>query len=249
MNSLFVAWQQPTTREWIPVARLDWDGGEYRFSYTQGALRAESFEPFGRMKELKAIYRSETLFPFFSNRLISKSRPEYEDYLTWMNFDASNSAPIFVLGMTGGVRGTDSIELFPMPSRNAAGTLEIEFFARGLRHFNKTCVNAANSLKQGDRLRLVRDPQNDADAFALFMRTENPIHLLGYVPRFYAKDLGVLLQRFPAEVIVRVQRVNPDAPLSMRLLCSASAPWPDDFMPFKEDQDFAPVTPELESTR
>jgi hypothetical protein len=247
MDSLFVAWQQPSTREWIPVARLDWDGEEYRFSYTQGALRAESFEPFGRMKGLRVSYHSAELFPFFLNRLISKSRPEYEDYLTWMNFNSSNSAPIFMLGMTGGLRGTDSIELFPMPKRNAAGTLEIDFFARGLRHFNQTCVDAANSLVSGDRLLLVKDLQNDVDTFALFMRTENPIHLVGYVPRFYAKDLGKLLQRFPSEVEVRVQRVNPDAPLSMRLLCSASAPWPDDFAPLKDDPDFVSLAPELAS--
>jgi hypothetical protein len=86
----------------------------------------------------------------------------------------------FYAGDDGG-HGTDSIELSPVSKRNAVGRFEIKFFARGLRHFNQKCVHAVNSLKKDDRLRLVRDPQNDVDAFALFMRTENSIHLLGYI--------------------------------------------------------------------
>ncbi|ALL65775.1 HIRAN domain [Paraburkholderia caribensis MBA4] len=242
MKQLFVAWQQPTSREWIPVARLEREDHVYRFLYTQGARRADGFRPFGNMTELDSVYFSDTLFPFFSNRLLAKSRPEYRDYLSWMNIDASASDPMSMLAITGGLRGTDSLELFPMPTRTEAGKFEIEFFARGLRHFNQSCVLAVNALETNDRLCLVRDLQNKADAYALFMRTENPIHLVGYVPRFYAKDLGILLERFPVDVEVRVQRVNPDAPLSMRLLCSVSAPWPEDFVPFENDADFAPMT-------
>jgi hypothetical protein len=245
MQQLFVAWQQPTTREWIPVARLERENHVYQFSYTQGVTRAEGFRPFGRMTDLDTMYVSDTLFPFFSNRLLSKSRPEYKDYLAWMNSDPSNSDPLSMLAVTGGLRGTDSLELFPMPTRTAFGKFEIEFFARGLRHFNHSCVEAVSRLQAGDRLCLVRDLQNDADACALFMRTENPIHLIGYVPRFYAKDLGHLLECSPSEMDVRVSRVNPDAPLSMRLLCKVSSPWPEDFVPFKNDADFAPYAPLL----
>lgn len=240
MQQLFVAWQQPTTREWIPVAKLERENHVFQFSYTRGASRAEGFRPFGRMTELDTMYVSDTLFPFFSNRLLSKSRPEYRDYLEWMNSDPSNSDPLSMLAVTGGLRGTDAIELFPMPDRTASGKFEIEFFARGLRYFNQSCVDAVARLQGGDRLRLVRDLQNEVDAFALFMRTEKPIHLVGYVPRFYAKDLGYLLERSPASMDVRVSRVNPDAPLSMRLLCKVSAPWPDDFVPFNNDEDFKP---------
>ena len=116
MKTLFVSWRDATSREWIPVARLDWDGKFYRFSYTKGAKRARSFEPFGKMSDLNGVYRSETLFALFLNRLISKSRPEYSDYLSWMGLRGAEDDAMAELGISGGLRGADSIELVPMPS-------------------------------------------------------------------------------------------------------------------------------------
>lgn len=238
MKTLFVSWREATTSEWIPVARLDWDGSFYRFSYTRGAKRAASFEPFGKMNDLYGVYRSEQLFALFLNRLISKSRPEYSDYLRWMGLDSTVGDAMSELGISGGLRGTDSIELVPMPLRTPAGNYSIEFFARGLRHFNSSCIDAVGRLHDGDRLWLVRDAQNAADAYALFMRTENPIHLVGYVPRLYAKDLGKLLDYYGPKLEVRVKRVNMDAPLNMRLLCSVTSPWPEGFKAFASEDDF-----------
>ncbi len=241
MKTLFVSWREATTGERIPVARLDWDGSFYRFSYTKGALRATSFEPFGKMIDLRGVYRSDKLFAMFLNRLISKSRPEYLDYLRWMGLNPSVGDEMDELGISGGRRGTDSIEVVPMPVRNEAGNYSVEFFARGLLHFNASCVEAVKQLREGDRLWLVKDAQNAFDTYAMFMRTENPIHSVGYVPRLYAKDLGHMLDRFGSEVDVRVKRVNDDAPLSMRLLCTLNAPWFEGFRPFATE-DFVSLS-------
>lgn len=45
------------------------------------------FRPFAQMEQLDQIYESEELFPVFANRLLSASRPEYEDFLQWGGFD------------------------------------------------------------------------------------------------------------------------------------------------------------------
>lgn len=240
MNTLFVAWQEAATREWIPVARLDFDGQHYYFQYTRGAERAESFEPFGRLSALDRVYVSPTLLPFFANRVIAKSRPEYGDYLNWLGLEKT-SDDMQLLGMSGGIRGTDTIELIPAPKKTESGDYAIEFFARGLRHFDKSSIQAVSNLRAGDRLMLVKDSQNPIDSFALFLRTLNPISFVGYVPRFYSRDLNNLLNRHCAAVDVRVARVNDSAPLSMRLLCSVTSPWPSDFVPFEENQDFTPI--------
>ena len=37
MKTLYLAWQDPEDRRWLPVGRLNFDGHVYRFVYTKGA--------------------------------------------------------------------------------------------------------------------------------------------------------------------------------------------------------------------
>jgi hypothetical protein len=122
MNSSFVAWRPSTTHSgWRPVGRLQHDGGLYRFWYTSGA-RKPGFRPFPGMDSLQQVYESEELFPLFANRLLSESRPEYEEYLRWSGFDPSSPPdPIIVLGVTEGIRQTDAVEVFPCPMPDTDG--------------------------------------------------------------------------------------------------------------------------------
>lgn len=106
MTQLYVAWKQPDSGEWIPVARLArTTSGSYRFNYTQGAYRASDFFPFSGLERMDVVYESATLFPMFSNRLISKSRPEYADYLRWLGLAGGSKDPMAMLALTGGIRG------------------------------------------------------------------------------------------------------------------------------------------------
>ena len=51
--------------------------------------------------------------------------------------------------------------------------------------------------------------------------------LLGYVPRYLARDIRqVCLRCAPDFISVTVERVNPDAPLRQQILCRFSACWP-----------------------
>lgn len=245
MDTLYVAWQQPDSKEWIPVAKLERANNKYRFSYTRGAIRARDFPAIGRMGKIRGIYESETLFPFFANRVISKSRPEYKHYLKWLNLAEMTEDPMSILSLTGGIRGTDDIELFPPPSINSRGQYSIEFFVRGIRHLPKETINLINSLGVGQRLFLMQDFQNQNDQFALALRTASPAVFVGYCPKYYARDLTTLLSSENSCLDARIKSVNSDAPLSMRLLCTVTASLTDEKFRFHNGPDFEPVGDEL----
>lgn len=239
MDTLHVAWQEPDSKEWIPVAVLTRrENGNFRFFYTQGVLRAKNFKPFSGMDELETIYESETLFPVFSNRLISRNRPEFKDYLRWMGLDNSNDDPMSILALTGGIRGTDSVELFAPPTFAQDGSYNLEFFARSLLFLDKQTLEAIGQFKPGTQLYLMKDVQNSVDRFAIALRSNKPILFVGYCPRYYAKNLGNLLASEDSELTIHVKCANPEAPLNMRLLCKLSAKHPDMKTRFVSDSDF-----------
>jgi len=89
------------------------------------------------------------------------------------------------------------------------------------------------------------DTQNDNDNRAFVLRTEPPITIIGFCPRYLTKDFAFLLEQSNAnEVEVKVERVNPDAPLQLRLLCRFSAPWPQGFKAFS-DELFSPIPDQI----
>jgi hypothetical protein len=179
----------------------------------------------------------------FANRLLPKSRPEYDAYLQWSGFDPANPPdPIAVLGVTEGIRRTDMIELFPCPVPNEQGCYLSKFFLHGLRYMPDSAKARVMSLQQDEPLYPMLDLCNPADRNAVALRTVNSDRLmLGYVPRYLAHDVWKLFQGCDPEFInVFVHRVNRDAPLQQRLLCRMHACWPEDFRPCS-GEEFQPI--------
>ena len=232
MRTLFVAWQNPRDRSWVPVGRLSQRGGTYEFVYTRGAETASDFRPFGRMTDLHAVYHSEDLFPLFANRIIHKNRPEYPAYLEWLGLSAVDHDVLEELGRTGGIRATDSLELFPCPEPSAERNYVVHFFARGLRFLEPENLARARRLGNSERLFLMQDLQNPVDRMALLLRTADPVTLVGYAPRYYSAEFTKLIDlNAPENVRVTVERVNQDAPLQYLVLCTLVSPWPSNFSP------------------
>ena len=232
MKALFIAWQDAQTRRWAPVGRLTREGGIYQFVYTRGAEEMPNFRPFGRMRDLHKAYKSEELFPMFANRILAKNRPEYKDYLRWLGLTDSEYDELEELARTGGLRATDSLELFPCPEPTAGKNYEVYFFSRGLRHLHKENEARTGKLTAGERLYLMQDLQNPHDAMALLLRTDDPITLVGYAPRYYSAEFTQLIKSTdPEHVKVTVEQVNRDAPIQYRLLCKLVSPWPANFVP------------------
>lgn len=231
----------PDATGWRPVGRLEHDGNLYRFWYTHGA-RKVGFRPFAQMEQLDQVYESEELFPLFANRLLSESRPEYEAFMRWGDFDLDNPPdPIVVLGVTEGIRQTDAVELFPCPVPDAQRCYVNKFFLHGIRWLPDVVLQRIGRLDVDEPLKLMPDVQNAHDPYAVAVRTESERMLIGYVPRYLAHDVWHLVQRCEMDFIeLFVGRVNKDAPLQNRVLCRMHACWPDEFQPCSSE-DFAPI--------
>lgn len=241
MKALFLAWQDPTSRRWLPVGRLTHENGVYRFVYTRGAKATTNFTPFGQMLELDSAYISEALFPLFANRVLPKSRPEYQDYLRWLGLEQRQHDELDLLARSGGMRGTDTLEIIPCPERTTDNAYVVYFFSHGLRYLTPENQERVKSLEPGERLFLMRDIQNPHDSMALLMRTNDPMSLVGYCPRFYSAEFTRLIDSVGKDdVNLTVEQTNPDAPSQLRLLCKFSAPWPANFSPCSRDE-FVPL--------
>lgn len=252
-RTVFIAWRggSPEHGEWSPVARLEHAKGEYRFVYTHGARTLPGFHPFPAMDDLEIVYRSRSLFPMLTNRLLSHSRPEYDAWLTWSGFDPKNPPdPLAILGVTEGIRQTDALEVFPKPMTDAQGNYSTRFFVHGLRHASAQALEQLATLRTSDPLRVELENDNPRDPHAVAVLDDGVQRLrLGYVPRYLARDVRALMAYNGIEAIdLRVARVNHGAPLQMRLLCTLHTPWPQSFAPCA-GAEFQPIAEALNPVR
>lgn len=232
INSVFVVWQDNITREWHPVGKLTTDGSTYRFNYTKGADASPRFKPFLRMEELNKVYESDLLFPFFSNRVLSQDRPEFQKLSEWIALSKVDSVfnPLEFLSKTGGVRGTDSFRIIPCPQGNK-GIFEIDFFVHGIRYLSEIEKVELDSLSVGDKLELFLETDNEYDKYAIMLKKQGI--KLGYCPRYLAQEFRSVLgsEDLQGSSIV-VTKINLDAPSNFKVLCRFISEWPENHVPF-----------------
>jgi HIRAN domain len=245
---LYVAWQDPSenSRRWFPIGRLQFRAGEYEFAYTQGALEATEKAGFIKIQQfddLRKTYRQADLFPVFSNRVLSHSRPDFKEFAQWLNLPADEQDPLVILARGGAVRKMDTLQIFPEPE-NVDGKYVTHFFVHGIRHL-PGALEAVEHLSPGTPLRVVHDAENAFDNLALKLLNDDVC--IGYCPRYLNKDLHKLLASAPDKLSVQVERVNPQStPIQFRLLCRLEAAWPNGFTPFS-DPEYQPIQQALAS--
>jgi len=248
ISAIFVAWQQPQTRRYYPVARLAQvffeDAPLYEFAYVQGANEAASagFQPFLAFADLDRVYRSSELFPFFSNRVMSRNRADFPAYMDRLGLPHDASA-MQILARSGGARATDSIELFPLPTREPDRVWFLtHFWLHGLRHLSPEQQVRILTLRSGDKLGCHHEATNVHDRNAMQLFSPDGV-FVGYIPRYLASD-AVRLVRECDTFEVFVERVNPDpAPYQNRVLCRLESCWPDGFQPCGQDV-YKPISSE-----
>jgi hypothetical protein len=242
---LILAWQNPKTRRWYPVARVDRDGDEYRLRYVNGlsdpGVLADAIIP--GLEDPSVEYRSRSLFPFLKNRIYNRKRADFGRYREWLGLnDGEIADPLKELAVSGGVRATDSYQLFPVPAQSD-GRYVTTFFIHGSRYV-ADAISAVTAIHSQDRLLLQLDIQNAADPAAISLRTDRNSDkaIVGYIPRLMQFDVHALIEKNgPESVTVRVDGVYTDAPLSLRHRCILSAPWPSGFQAYAPRQ-FQPVS-------
>ena len=241
MSTLFVAWQAPgPTRAWFPIGRLDAssDRRDYLFRYTRGALHAHEragFEPLVAFPEFDRRYEAEELFPLFKNRVLEPNRKDFAEYLQWLDMDPAHADPIEILGLTGGERQTDSLEVFPKVRKLADGRIHCRFFLHGLRHVSAAARSRAEELTEGESLQVAIEVNNPATTFAVQLQTTD-CHLIGWAPRYLVDDLREALLEH-STISAKVQRINRlGAPFARRVMVELSGGVPAAFEPMTSDE-------------
>lgn len=240
---LFIAWQNPKSRSWFPIGRLTVENGAYRFQYIFGALDAQAeggFQPFGAFPDLYESYESQNLFPLFSKRVMSPSRPDYADFVSWLGLSGIEIDPVELLSRSGGQSVTDRFEIFPFPDKTKEGGYHSHFFVHGLRHLPESAVLRVNQLKAGERLRLANEFQNPVDAKAMLLITEDCV-AVGYCPRYLLHDLDDPKAQAEKLVVTVEHDVSPSVPLQFRLLCALTASLDESDLPFLK-KHYQPIT-------
>ncbi len=230
VSTLFLAWQdKPGTRLWFPVGRLDADVERplYRFRYTAGAKRAQEkagFTPLLDFPDLNFDYQSASLFALFRNRVINPSRPDRSDYLRNLGL-SEDASPVEVLSVNGGVRVTDTYEVFPKLVKDRNGRFRCQFFLHGWRHVNEHSQDRIKHLKSGDRLYVTLELTNPATAIALQVQTTD-YYVIGWAPRYLVDDLAKSVSESHSEYKAEVVRVNPmPSPSKQRVLIEFCGRW------------------------
>ncbi|MEG4986965.1 DNA-binding protein [Microcoleus sp. BR0-C5] len=234
MKTLFLAWQSPRSGSWFPIGRLTFNGKEYQFNYTNGVLEAKlkcGFLPLPSFPDFNKVYTSQKLFSLFSNRVMARSRPEYHEFLQWLNIPEHEHYPIALLARSGGKRVTDKFEVFPCPEPDDNRRYCIHFFADGLRYLSKSAIERINRLQVGELLYLAHEFQNSHASRVLLCTKDHWI--VGYCQRYLVDDIFELISQHPELVGVEVDRLNQaPTPLQFRLLCKITVDCPIDFRPF-----------------
>jgi hypothetical protein len=242
---LYLNWKDPASRRWFVVGRLtrveDGTSPGYEFQYVAGVQDAlnSGFQLFPVFPRIDEVFRSRELLPFFRNRLMRSSRPDYRSYLSQLGLKPG-AEEFSELARSGGRRATEGseMELFAPPQVLEDGRLETHFFVRALSRIAHA-LEVAATLKNGVCLRCALDLQNPYNRKAVLLVTDDN-STIGFVPDYLCDDVSALLAR-PTQVEVRVAQVNePHVPAQNRVLCRLTAFAPPGFHPLSSPM-FRPI--------
>lgn len=245
VQRLFVAWQDPETRAITPVGcltrRQGSDGDTFEFHYLRRARQLPQFRPFVGFPSLYESYESASLFPFFENRIMPRTRDDYGEYVGMLGLSV-DADPFEILARSEGRRATDTIEVFPEPNLDN-GSVTCRFLVHGVRHIARA-HDAIEDLSIGEALYVLPDPLNEFDDQAVLLRTGD-YRLVGYVPAYLTSLIHRPLNAYGLDAIrVNVAHIGDrSGPSHLRLLCTLAVRWPDDVPPLA-DADFQPLSSE-----
>lgn len=217
LRRLRLIWKHPLTRGYHHVGNFDWlTDKRYAFSYAADADQIEGFSPLIQFPDVDHAYVFDGLPAFFENRVMSKQRESYGQYLAWLGLGDA-APPIEVLARTGGGRATDTFHLVEDFSPDQ-GVASGRFFVSGIQHQTQG-EDIARFLRPGTELQPRDEPTNPYNDRAIILDAEGKP--LGWIPDWLVNDVHRL--RGAGTVRVTVEQVNPDAPARLRLLCRLEA--------------------------
>ena len=239
---LYVSWRDPVGSihpVGLLVRRCNAGRERFLFAYLKLAELLPAFRPLPGLPDLHRSYESMVLFPVFANRIMPRSRPDFDLLAQRVDMPGGDADPFEVMARSGGLRHTDRIEVFSGPVHTPDDRSTCLFFARGIRHIHGA-ASAVDGLVAGDHLVLSADPDNAFNPRAMLLRVSDG-KSVGFVPDYLLEHIDELRDLNGVEPRVTVEHVN-DARTAphLRLLCRLDAPWPTGYEPFA-DARFKPL--------
>lgn len=189
-EEMWLIWKNPTSRIRYKVGKLEKNEEGYIFSYLPDDVKIaceKGFSFFPGFNDLEKIYKSKVLFANIDSRLLNEGRADYLKLLDFYNLQ-TNSSKMDVLKATKGRLLTDNYEFVPAFNKE-----RIIFDVAGTRYSDILAYK--NLINLDDELILVSDEDNKYDDFAIrvIFKKKDDFFQLGYVPRYYSKELTMLL--------------------------------------------------------
>lgn len=210
-NELWLIWKEPLSHKRFKIGSLIKLNDGYEFSYVDpelGEARKVGFNFFPGFNDLSKTYKNNELFINIASRLPNKGRIDYLEILNSYNLD-KESSDFDILKATRGRTLTDNYEFVPAFDLN-----KIEFDVAGTRHC-KDINKCKNFLKINRVLYLEPEPnnKNDENAVKVVLKENGKLYHLGYVPRYYSKELLNELNK-GAKYSAMIQNLKFNSPFS-----------------------------------
>ena len=210
-NELWLIWKEPLSHRRFKIGVLIKLNDGYEFSYVDpelGEARKVGFNFFPGFNGLSKTYKNNELFINIASRLPNKGRIDYLEILNSYNLD-KESSDFDILKATRGRTLTDNYEFVPAFDLN-----KIEFDVAGTRHC-KDINKCKDFLKINRVLYLEPEPnnKNDENAVKVVLKENGKLYHLGYVPRYYSKELLNELNK-GAKYSAMIQNLKFNSPFS-----------------------------------
>lgn len=210
-EELWLIWKDSTSRRRYKIGSLIKENNRYSFNYVNPELddaRTVGFKYFPGFEDLKRSYESDTLFTNILTRLPNERRPDYLEILNCYNLE-KDSDDFDILKATRGRALTDNYEFVP-----AFDPSKIEFDVAGTSHCSDV-EECKNYLKVNKKLYLDPEPENlkDPNAIKIIFKENDKSYHLGYVPRYYCKELLAELEK-GTQYSAMIQSLNIESQLS-----------------------------------
>ncbi|RRD46709.1 hypothetical protein [Tessaracoccus sp. OH4464_COT-324] len=204
-------WKDPESRRYHLVGQFEaLTDGRYAFGYDAAAAKLSGFHPLVQFPDLTKVYLHNSLPVFFANRVMTKRRENYAEYMGWLGL-STDAPPVEVLARTGGGRATDTFHVVDSFEPDSEGVRCGRFFVSGVRHRFRGDLSR---FKPGDELTIVPEPDNLVNSRALLLG-KGEVEL-GWVPDWLLNDVHEMLDN--EELRITIERINLDAPPHLAIL-------------------------------
>lgn len=228
MSRFLVTWRDRSRRRSYAVGVLIVNEVDFHFSYLPAAATTPDFRPFVNFPELGIDYRSSTLFPFFSQRVMDRRRPDHAAYVQALGL-AEDATDADVLGRSNGQRKGDTVHVILEPQIDSEGGVDHVFLVSGVRHAPENPEGKLKHLHAGDPLTLQAEPENvwNGDAVLVCTAQGDP---LGWVPDALLHMIHEVTETTYRLTVLRVN--DADWPSHLRVIVRLHGSVSPGFQPF-----------------